>query len=216
MAASDNTNDELQLVMLCVNGDNAAWAHLHRLHAHAMQASIRHTLLRFQATENLEDDCLDTYATFLLALMSHDARRLRAFAGRSSLRTFLRVSAANFCIDQLRRRRATLSLDHTDKDGLPAISIADSSAPADRLLVQQQLRNDIDRWWNALDNDEQILAQALFIDRTPGDSIARALGISAANVYTRSHRLRKKLQAMAVKDGWHPDTLPDVDLEQAS
>lgn len=216
MAASDDTHDELPLVLLCVNGDSAAWARLHRLHAHAIQASIRHTLVRFQATENLDDDCLDTYGTFLLALMSHDARRLRAFAGRSSLRTFLRVAAANFCIDQLRRRRATLSLDHADNDGLPAIAIADSSAPADRLLVQQQLRSDIDRWWHALDDDEQILAKALFIDRTPGDSIARALGISTANVYTRSHRLRKKLQAMAVKDGWQPDTLPNADLEQAS
>lgn len=209
MAATTTPPDELQLVQLCAHRASAGWAQLHELHSSAVQTTIRHTLIRFGATNNLDEDCLDIYGTFLLALMKDNARRLRAFAGRSSLRTFLRVAASNFCIDQLRRRRATLSLDYTDQDGTPTIVIADTTPAADHSLVQQQLRHDITRWWDALDEDERALAHALFVDQLPGDVIADHLGISIANVYTRSHRLRKKLQTMAVKDGWHPDSLLD-------
>jgi RNA polymerase sigma-70 factor (ECF subfamily) len=110
---------------------------------------VERVLVRNDApTDELDDICQGIF----LGLVEADARALRCFGWRSSLKSWLWVVAASKAVDHLRARRAAASVDESrlaarisEADGAPVErvrSAMDSLGPRDRLLIQLALVHD--------------------------------------------------------------------------
>jgi RNA polymerase sigma factor (sigma-70 family) len=200
--------NDLTLCQLCAQGSSEAWTTLVERFSPGLRSTIRHTLRRFDHTHNLEDLTEDLLASFLLSLMEHGANRLQRFEFRSSLATFLRVAAANFTIDHIRRQRPCESLDTppNSNDTAPPEPVS-PDASAELVSSRAELAQALQRWWAELPTDDRDLAELVFVDALPAAQIAQQLQLSVANVYTRTCWLRKRLQARALTEGWAPPAL---------
>jgi DNA-directed RNA polymerase specialized sigma24 family protein len=78
---------------------------------------------------------------------------------------------------------------------------------AELVSLRAELAQALQRWWAELFVDDRDLAELVFVDALPAAQIAQQLQLSVANVYTRTCRLRKRLQARALTEGWAPPAL---------
>src|SRR5271156_660256 len=85
--------DEMELIAAARQGNQDAFAELHRRHIRYVRA-IGRSILR---SRDLDDMCQET---FLLAFM-----RLDSFEGNSQFRTWITRIAINRCLMMLRKRR---------------------------------------------------------------------------------------------------------------
>jgi len=108
------------LVGRLVVGDSAAWEELVTLQVRLVRSSIRMTLHGYGQVADvaLTDDLT---AEVFSALLTNDCACLRAYQGRSSLATYLRVIAVRVTIRHLRqidgRRNSPISADLEDYRG---------------------------------------------------------------------------------------------------
>lgn len=118
--ATQPYSPEIRLVEQLVSGDPTSWEKLVQGHARIVRSSIRLTLNGYgQATDGTLTD--DLTAEVFSALLSNDCACLRAYQGRSSLATYLRVIAVRVTIRHLRqidgRRNSPISADLEDYRG---------------------------------------------------------------------------------------------------
>jgi len=106
---------------------------------------------------------------------------------RAGLRTFVERVSANAIVTSLRRRRATKRMPN----------YRPVSAP--QLLVNVELRLDIQRAFRGISKRDQEIAFMLRAEDTPSD-IARVLTTSRTSVYESIKRLRLALRELGLAD----------------
>lgn len=184
------------LVDACIAGSADAWADIVALHHDAVRFAIIRTLHvhRYAAPDHLVEDL---EAALFLRLVVDDFRRLRQFRAQSTLKSWLKVLAANATIDHLRKRRNTVSTD--PQEGLDLHDPAPSAlAHLERKELLERLRN----FWGTLPQADAEFVALYFVQELPFDEIAQTLGATPAALYARKNRIRKRLLEFAETEGW--------------
>ncbi len=124
-------------------------------------------------------------------------RHLDTFRGDSEFSTWVYRIATNASLMKLRSRKPTVSLEDDSADAdddAPPRDLADWSAAPDEMLLNSEIRAEMDA---ALTQLPEILRAVFVLRDIQGLSIeetARVLDISSANVKTRLHRARLALR----------------------
>ncbi len=144
-------------------------------------------LLCLRMTGNAEDaqDCAQE--ALLRAYRAFDS-----FRGQASPKTWLYRIAYNACLDFLRRRKDTASLDELRESGFDP---ADSRMPqpGDR-LERQELRRQIQYALTQLSEDQRAVIVLRDFQQLPYDEIAGILEVSEGTVKSRLSRAREKMK----------------------
>jgi RNA polymerase sigma-70 factor (ECF subfamily) len=182
---------DLALVEDCLAGQQAAWETLVRRHEPTVHLAIRQAL-KIHTGSGEEAEVVELVAELFFRLVSNDFRRLRRYAGRSSLKTWLKVVAGNFVIDELRRSRPDLSLDDPDWAGLRA-QLATSTAAPDARLERDEARALLNRLASQLPPDDRRFVELYYARELSFEAVAKAMSTTVGAIYSRKNRVRKKL-----------------------
>ena len=176
---------ESTLIDRCRRGDAEAFGRFVDLY----QARVTGFVRRMVATSDDAEDLAQE--TFLRAFQSFER-----FDGRSSVRTWLFRIAHNLCIDRARRLdRRVEEAPLVDGEDESAIDVSDSRWQPDRILLDDELREAIERGIAAM--SEKLRAVLLLHDREEMayDEIGATLGIPVGTVKSRLFLARGHLQA---------------------
>ena len=154
-------------------------------------ATHRAYLLRF-ARRRLHDSASaeDAVHDVFEAVLSGRA----AFGGRAALRSWLTAVLKHKIVDRVRRDAPLQSLDGEDDDGPnPADHIACPQPGPDEVAEQRELLQRTLARIEALPSGLREAMRLRAIEDQSTESVCRALGISADNLFVRMHRARAQL-----------------------
>ena len=122
-------------------------------------------------------------------LLENDAARMRQFEGRSSLLTWLKVTATRFFL----KKRTLLIENQTNNTLYEEIEIAEDQSELSVLDVQRLLL--------AMPNRRYAhVIQRLFIDECAPEELAQEMHISTDNLYNIKRRAMVQLMQVALND----------------
>ena len=178
---------DTDLVKRVLAGDPAPYQLLVERHYTAVfNAAYRVLGSRAEADDMTQDTFLRAY------------KALDTFRAGAPMAPWLCRIAINLSLNQLKRRKRTVSLDQAA--GGAALELPDLSGEPQRHLLrderQQQLRGAI----LALLPQQRAIIELRHFQELSYDEIAQALGISVANVKVRLFRARKRLRDLLQED----------------
>ena len=181
---------ENRLTKLALNGDQQAFAEIVELY----KDKIYHLGYRMLSNRHEAEDVVQE--TFLRVFKSLDR-----FDPNQKFSTWIYRIATNLCIDRLRKRKATYSLDAdmNDQDGLDGYSLipSDDRTPESELMISEtkQLIYDAIESLPAKYKSVMVLR---YLQDLSLQEISDVLGMPVTTIKTRVHRgrdfLRKKLE----------------------
>jgi RNA polymerase sigma-70 factor, ECF subfamily len=181
---------ESELVRRMVDGEDRAWREFLRRYDGMIINRIA-TMLRRFANQVSSTDADEVRATFLLALTQRDMRRLRSFDAARGVRlsTWMIVIVSNLTWDLLRahRRSGHASAEPTDW------ATTDDDALA-ALITREQLQELNALLASATSERNRRFLKLVFDDECPATRIADEFGINVKTVYSRKHKLLRRLQ----------------------
>jgi RNA polymerase sigma-70 factor, ECF subfamily len=140
-----------------------------------------------------EDAAQEIFVRAYTKLASYD--RTRKFS------TWLLSIASNFCIDMLRRRRATF----VDIDEM-AYSIPSTAPGPERRALETEQREAVARAIDRLPDTYRLVTVLRYYYDLPYEEIERITGLSEATVKTRLFRARRQLEDLLEAEGALPWT----------
>jgi RNA polymerase sigma-70 factor (ECF subfamily) len=174
---------ERRLVAACARGDQEAWRRFCAQYQPLITAAAKRALVKFGVQDELVAQ--DAAAEVLAYLLKDDCRALKAFEGRSSLATWLRVVA---------RRRAIRSQRRVQPDVLaePGALRAGGPSPSEEAHVSE--RQQVVRQQLAKLPDRDRLALQLFYEGGRSyQQVAEALDLPPERIGTLLARARERL-----------------------
>ncbi|TAN38349.1 MAG: sigma-70 family RNA polymerase sigma factor [Nitrospirae bacterium] len=143
-----------------------------------------------------KEDAEDLFNSIFLSLIENDFRKLRQFRGDNncSLSTWLTVVAGRRTIDFIRQDKGHLSAEPANENSDIWETIADGGSPADVLLAGKQTGEILAREVARLIPRDRLIYHLLFIRGCSAEETAKVLGISDDLVYSRKHRIIKRLK----------------------
>lgn len=196
--------DDLRLVQDCVNGDRRRWAELLTRYERTIHFAIVNTL-RAQDAAPDPDRVADIQGDLIVLLARERFRKLRLYSGRSRLGQWLKVVAANYTIDQLRKNRPTVSLSADDPAGEHLRrTLTSPQLPPDRQLERRELKAILRALYTELPPDDQRFIELFFQEERSFPEVAEAMDTSLDAAYTRKNRIRNRLLRLARKRGYLP------------
>lgn len=175
--------DETELIAAARQGNQDAFAELHRQHIRYVRA-IGRSILR---SRDLDDMCQET---FLLAFM-----RLDSFEGNSQFRTWITRIAINRCLMILRKRRQA-SNGESQLVQLEADEIVDRRlfASRDTQLENVGARMDLERLLGRLKPLQRQILEMAYLEDMPDLQIAATLGTTVVAVKCTLYRVKRLLR----------------------
>jgi RNA polymerase sigma-70 factor, ECF subfamily len=176
--------DESRLIAAARQGDQGAFAELHRLH-HTYVRGICRNILR---DDSVDDLCQDT---FLVAFT-----RLDGFAGKAKFRTWITRIAVNQCLMTLRKRRHYVPVP-LDEDTIDRyIFVA-----KDAVLEGAPARMDLEKMMSVLTDPTREMLIMAYLDGNTEQEIAERFGLNAdmvrKRIYWAKRRMRSTFTAVA-------------------
>ena len=187
------TGDELGWIEAAQRGDHAAFARL----VEAYKQPVYNIAYRMLGnTAEAEDATQEVFLRAYLKLASYD--RERKFS------SWLLAIASNYCIDMLRRRRATLvTLDDVE------FAVESPEPGPEQSVVEGEQRAAIARAIAALPPAYRLPAILRYYHDMPYEEIQRVTGLTEATVKTRLFRARQMIKHWLTKEGalpWSAET----------
>ena len=185
--------DELSWIEAAQQGDHGAFARLLEAYKSPVY-NLAYRLLGNAA--EAEDAAQEVFLRAYLKLASYD--RARKFS------TWLLAIASNYCIDLLRRRRATM----VDLDDVEFLVESREPGPEDAAVEGEQ-RNAVATAIDALAPAYRLPAVLRYYYDLPYEEIERITGLSQATVKTRLFRARRMIKEMLEERGalpWSAET----------
>jgi len=176
-----------------IRGDRSAARSMLRRLTPVIQARVRSTLRRRSSSLSPDDVVQEVWVT----LMQDDKRLLRRYdpARGSSLEGYVGGIADRVTSDAVRRSRAGKRDVARTVSGLPS-QVADTSAPADRPVLQRDLlRNLFEHLEGTLPRKGRLVLRCIFGDGLSTQETADALGVSQQVVHNWKFRIRKDARA---------------------
>ena len=190
-----------ELAAACGTGDDAAWAvfteRFSRLFAHVADRTAAQWRVDLDASDR--DDIV---AETLLACLRNDAAVLRAFAGRSTLATYLAViarrNAARMLASRVAARLTTQRLATADTVDSPADPL--TTSPVGGQLAD---RDEVERLLLRLDEAEARLVRLHHLEGRSYGEISRLTGMPLGSIGPALSRAKAKMRGPAVAGESH-------------
>lgn len=181
--------EEQDYLRLAQRGDSDAITRLVQTH----QQSVFKVCYRMlgEATE-AEDATQEAMVKALTNLASYDLNR--------PFRPWLLRIASNECIDRIRRRKDTLSLDGLGEDGAWEWKAGDSPSPETELLRQEQ-RAAVRVMLEQLNPEDRTVVRLFYWENLPYAEIETITGFTVSAIKSRLFRARRVLAGLLVQEG---------------
>jgi RNA polymerase sigma-70 factor (ECF subfamily) len=181
---------EAELLERLLVSDTAAWRELNHRYSRLVISCIQRVVTRF-ARRVSADAVEEIYATFSLKLLANDKHKLRSFEPNrgNKLGTWLGMLATHCAYDYLRSVR---------REPSPVcLTEAETLSSAEQDPCESALLNERAELVRALlaefsDKDRQFVA-LYYGDGLSPEHVAERLGISVKTVYSKKHKIQRKL-----------------------
>jgi|SoiMethySBSTD1v2_1073268.scaffolds.fasta_scaffold263822_1 RNA polymerase sigma-70 factor (ECF subfamily) len=190
VATAPSTWSETELLEQLLASEPAAWRELNQRYARLVTSCIQRVVARF--SRRISADAVEEiYATFSLKLLANDKHKLRSFepSRGNKLGTWLGMLATHCAYDYLRGlRREPSAVCLTEAEHLSSEhqDPCESAMLSERAKLVQGLLADFS------DKDRQFVALYYGDGLTP-EHVAERLGISVKTVYSKKHKIQRKL-----------------------
>ena len=184
--------DEQKLLSLLQKDPNSGMKKLIDLYAGLVYAVIARSLPNpVDFASEMEGCVADVFSEFYCDFGKYDPQK-------SSIKTYLCIIARNNALDLL--RRSEKRLQHISLNDETATVILSEPESPEEFLQEKQLRQQVLQAIKELGEPDSTILLRKFYYRQPSKEIARDLGLTVANVDTRTYRalakLRKQLGGM--------------------
>jgi RNA polymerase sigma-70 factor, ECF subfamily len=181
---------EAELLERLLSSDANAWRELNNRYARLVSSCIQRVVARFAKRVSV-DAVEEIYATFSLKLLANDKHKLRSFepSRGNKLGTWLGMLATHCAYDYLRSvRREPSSVCLTEAETLTSESQdpCETAVLSERAELVRQLLADFS------DRDREFVT-LYFQDGLSPEHVAERLGISVKTVYSKKHKIQRKL-----------------------
>ena len=180
--------DELKYVEKLIANDTESWDRLMAVQVPFLEAVSRQTGLN-------DEDARDCVQKTLASLWEDDARHLRKYQGRSTLRTYLARMVHRDCLDFIRmeNRQRRKVLRKSGAYILGDVGVNDKDI-LDKLELEELL--------SGLESKDRLLVKLLYYDGLTREEVASVFGAKPTTVDVWHFRLKGKLRRLAgVEDG---------------
>ena len=182
--------EELRWVDAAIGGDHAAFALL----VDRYKGPVYNLAYRMLSNAgDAEDAAQEIFVRAYTKLATFD--RTRKFS------TWLLSIASNYCIDVLRRRRATL----VDLDDV-AFAVPDQAPGPERSAMDREQRVAVARAVQRLPDTYRLVTVLRYYHDLSYEEIEQATGLSEATIKTRLFRARRQLEELLQQEGALPWT----------
>lgn len=186
----ESPEEELRWVEAAIAGDHGAFAQL----VERYKTPVYNLAYRMLGTSgDAEDAAQEIFVRAYTKLTTFD--RSRRFS------TWLLSIGSNYCIDVLRRRRATV----VDLDDV-AYAVPDQAPGPERSAVDHEQRQAIARAVQRLPDTYRLVTVLRYYHDLSYEEIERTTGLSEATIKTRLFRARRQLEALLEQEGALPWT----------
>jgi RNA polymerase sigma-70 factor (ECF subfamily) len=186
----ESPEEELRWVESAIAGDQGAFAQL----VDRYKAPVYSLAYRMLGNSgDAEDAAQEIFVRAYTKLATFD--RGRRFS------TWLLSIGSNYCIDVLRRRRATI----VDLDDV-AFAVPDQAPGPERSAVDQEQRRAVARAVQRLPETYRLVTVLRYYHDLSYEEIERTTGLSEATIKTRLFRARRQLEALLEQEGALPWT----------
>jgi len=185
-----STWSETELLERLLASDANAWRELNQRYARLVTSCIQRVVARFSKRVSV-DAVEEIYATFSLKLLANDKHKLRSFepSRGNKLGTWLGMLATHCAYDYLRSvRREPSSVCLTEAESLTSESHdpCESAVLSERAQLVRELLADFS------EKDRQFVT-LYYQDGLSPEHVAERLGISVKTVYSKKHKIQRKL-----------------------
>lgn len=185
-----STWTEQELLDRLLLSDASAWRELNHRYARLVSSCIQRVVARFSKRVSA-DAVEEIYATFSLKLLANDKHKLRSFepSRGNKLGTWLGMLATHCAYDYLRSvRREPSAVCLTEAETLSA----DHHDPCESAMLSERAQLVRDLLADFSDKDRQFVT-LYFQDGLSPEHVAERLGISVKTVYSKKHKIQRKL-----------------------
>ncbi|MDF3071932.1 MAG: hypothetical protein K0R38_7533 [Polyangiaceae bacterium] len=188
--ATPSSWSEAELLERLLVSDPNAWRELNNRYARLITSCIQRVVARFSKRVSV-DAVEEIYATFSLKLLANDKHKLRSFEPHrgNKLGTWLGMLATHSAYDYLRsvrREPNTASLTEAETVSSEHYDPCESAVLNERAQLVRDLLADFS------DKDRQFVT-LYYQDGLSPEHVAERLGISVKTVYSKKHKIQRKL-----------------------
>jgi RNA polymerase sigma-70 factor, ECF subfamily len=190
VAFAPSTWTETELLDRLLLSDASAWRELNHRYARLVTSCIQRVVARFSRRVSA-DAVEEIYATFSLKLLANDKHKLRSFepSRGNKLGTWLGMLATHCAYDYLRSmRREPSTASLTEAESLTS----DYHDPCESAVLSERAQLVRDLLADFSDKDRQFVT-LYFQDGLSPEHVAERLGISVKTVYSKKHKIQRKL-----------------------
>ena len=184
---------ETELLDYLLASHPAAWRELNQRYARLITSCIQRVVARF-ARRVSADAIEEIYATFSLKLLANDKHKLRSFepSRGNKLGTWLGMLATHCAYDYLRSvRREPSAVCLTEAEALSS----EYQDPCETAMLSERAKLVTELLADFSDKDRQFVT-LYFQDGLSPEHVAERLGISVKTVYSKKHKIQRKLCAI--------------------
>jgi RNA polymerase sigma-70 factor, ECF subfamily len=181
---------EAELLDRLLRSDANAWRELNQRYARLITSCIQRVVARFSKRVSV-DAVEEIYATFSLKLLANDKHKLRSFEPHrgNKLGTWLGMLATHCAYDYLRSvRREPSSVCLTEAETLTS----EHHDPCESAVLSERAQLVRDLLAEFSDKDRQFVT-LYYQDGLSPEHVAERLGISVKTVYSKKHKIQRKL-----------------------
>jgi RNA polymerase sigma-70 factor (ECF subfamily) len=194
-APSALLNEEAAFVARLLVDESSAWREFNAVYAAPLHRAIGRILSRFGAVTG-SDDVREVYAKLCLGLIARDKQKLRSFDPTRGARlgSWLTRMAMQATYDHLRRiKRSPIDAR------VEAFETASERPDAHQELWERQRARIVAQVVSSLSEREREFFALYFGQDLPPETIAERMGISVATVYTKKHKLERRLAELVAE-----------------
>lgn len=187
-----NCND-VDMVSGLLENRPEAWRALTLRYGRLIQSCISRVVSRFPSVVRAEDQA-EIYSMLYLQLLANDRSKLRSFAPErgSRLSTWLGLLATHTAYDFLRTiRRIPRTTSLAEAEELAG----ETPDPVDVTLVRERASL-VDHALAGFTSKDREFVELYFGEGLDPDEVARRMGISVKTVYSKRHKIQRRLQSL--------------------
>jgi RNA polymerase sigma-70 factor, ECF subfamily len=184
---------ELELVHALVENQPEAWEALTVRYGRLIQSCIQRVTTRFSSVVQ-KDDASEIYSMLFVQLLANDRNKLRSFAPERGckLGTWLGLLATHTAYDFLRSIR---KVPHATGLAEAEVLSGDEPDPAEVTLQHERLSR-VEAVLAEFSRKDREFVLLYFGEGLEPDEVARRMGISVKTVYSKKHKIQRRLVSL--------------------
>ena len=188
-----STCSDVDMISGLLENRPEAWRALTLRYGRLIQSCISRVVSRFPSVVRAEDQA-EIYSMLYLQLLANDRNKLRSFAPErgSRLSTWLGLLATHTAYDFLRTiRRIPRTTGLAEAEELAG----ETPDPVEVTLVRERA-DLVDEALAGFTSKDRQFVELYFGEGLDPDEVARRMGISVKTVYSKRHKIQRRLQSL--------------------